>query len=80
VLPQPRSFPAQNQETRPVMLTDPKNVQPDTIRRLDFIEKVAQALCRAEVLTRERVWHRSYKAINTDLHLHTLPPLCKRSL
>ena len=62
------------------MLTDPKNVQPDTIRRLDFIEKVAQALCRAEVLTRERVWHRSYKAINTDLHFHTLPPLCKRSL
>ena len=65
---------------RPVMLADPKNVQPDTIRRLDFLEKMTQAISRAEVLTRERVWHRSYKAINTDLHLLMLPQFCKRSL
>ena len=33
----------------PMMLANPKGVQPNAVRTLDFVEKVAQALCWAEI-------------------------------
>src|SRR5882724_2874265 len=53
---------------RPVMLANPKDVQPNAIRSLDFVEEVAQAICRAEILARQGVRHRGYKTIDSDLH------------
>jgi hypothetical protein len=29
-----------------MMLADPKDIQPNAIRKLDFFEEVAQAICR----------------------------------
>lgn len=53
---------------RPVVLANPKDIPPNAIRRLDFVEKVAQAICRAEVLTRQRVRYRGHETIDSDLH------------
>src|SRR5580658_2989986 len=53
---------------RPVMLANPKDIQPNAIRRLDFFEEVAQAIGRAEILTCQRVRHRGHKTIDSDLH------------
>jgi hypothetical protein len=59
------------------MLANPKDIQPDTVRRLDFVEEVAQAICRAEILTRRGVRHRSDKTIDSDLH-NPAPVILKR--
>jgi hypothetical protein len=53
---------------RPVMLANPKDIQANAIRRLDFVEEVAQAICRAETLTRQGVRYRGYKTIDSELH------------
>jgi hypothetical protein len=51
-----------------MMLANPKDIQPNVIRRLDFVEEVAQAICRAQILTRQGVRHRGHKTIDSDLH------------
>jgi hypothetical protein len=63
-----------------LMLANPKDVQSNAIRKLDFVEKVAQAICRAEILTRQGVRYRGHKTIDSDLHNPMLPSFFKRPL
>jgi hypothetical protein len=64
---------------RPVVLANPKDIQSNTIRRLDFVEKMAQAICRAEILARQGVRYRGHKTIDSDLHNPRLPSFFKGS-
>jgi hypothetical protein len=50
------------------MLANAKDIQPNAICSLDFVEEVAQAICRAEILTRQAVRYRGHKTIDSDLH------------
>jgi hypothetical protein len=64
---------------RPVVLANPKDIQPNAIRRLDFVEKVTQAIGRVEILTGQSVRYRGHKTIDSDLHNPMLPAFFRRS-